>query len=455
MSFFARTGFSSYSSSFGGNSRGNDYGWSSKNYSSYGGGKSGGKHDDGKSGGKSDGKGWDGKGWDAKGCDDGDGKGWDGKGWGGNIWDWFFGGCWGDPKWDPKCDPKWDPKCDPKDPPNKEPVPVNDEACVCVGESTVIDLLANDSDPDGDTLSVLSISDDDETVGVGGTLTLASGATATLNADGTVSINASAAAPDLLIGDSMLDEFIYELSDGEATVTGEVDVEINGALNTYDTISSDLGDVGIVTASVSYDNTVGGSLYDVDVQSVEFPDSRLGEVLTNIGNFQLAFCLSIATPISQAPDTNEFTVSILTEDSYTAAIAGAAQLPNSDFGFNPENVDNVNWLLNQAEDLIANGYTEGNIQRAIWNLVDGGADSLLTSNAAKNYFNSQPEFGTLEDARDLTLLALANDGFVAGSGDIVGLILDPVEDGVQPLVIGVEFDLLKENCCCDCGDMIL
>ena len=329
---------------------------------------------------------------------------------------------------------------------NDAPVAIDDMGKVCAGEMTTIDLLANDTDADDMVLAVTSISDDNETAGIGGTITLASGAVALLNADGTVSIDASNAARDLLVGDSLSDTFIYTVSDGELSDTGNVDLTVRGALNTYETLSADLGDVGVVTAQLTEDTTVGGDLFTLRVTAVEFGDSRLGDVLADIGDLDLTFCLSIATPIAQAPVSNDFRVSILTAESYSAAITGATRLPGADFGYNPQNIDNVNWLLNQADELLANGYTQGQIQRAVWNLVDGGADSLLTSSAANNYFNARPQFGDFATAQELTNLALANDGFVAQSGDLVAVLFDPVLDGVQPLVSAIEFDVLKENC---------
>ena len=329
---------------------------------------------------------------------------------------------------------------------NEAPLAVDDTGAVCAGETTTIDLLGNDTDVDDTVLTVTSISDNDETAGIGGTITLASGATVFLNDDGTVIVDASTAASNLLIGDTLSDTFIYNVTDGELSDTGNVDLTVKGALNTYETLSADLGDAGIVTAQLTDDSSVGGELFTLCVTTVEFGDSRLGDVLSNIGDLDLTFCLSIATPISQAPASNDFRVSILTAESYSAAMTGATPLNGTDFGYNPQNIDNVNWLLNQADDLLSNGYTEGQIQRAIWNLVDGGPNSLLTSNAANNYFNARPQFGDFATAQELTNLALANDGFVAQSGNLVAVVFDPVLDGVQPLVSAIEFDLLKENC---------
>ncbi len=50
------------------------------------------------------------------------------------------------------------------------------------------------------------------------------------------------------------------------------------------------------------------------------------------------------------------------------------------------------------------------------------------------------------------LLQVKLEGFEAGSGDIVGLILDPIapdaDPNTQPVVIGVEWEDLAQDCFC-------
>lgn len=86
-------------------------------------------------------------------------------------------------------------------------------------------------------------------------------------------------------------------------------------------------------------------------------------------------------------------------------------------------------------------YTEAEIQGAIWGLTD-------------NIVFVASGLGTKANAQEIYNLALANgEGFVAGEGDIVGLILDPTAaaeaaGNKQPLIIGVEFDDLAQDCLC-------
>jgi large repetitive protein len=81
-------------------------------------------------------------------------------------------------------------------------------------------LTANDSDPDGDTLTVQSVS-----------LTSAKGAAVTLNADGTVSYDprASEEIQGLAAGESTQDTFTYTVTDGKGeTSTATVTITVNG-----------------------------------------------------------------------------------------------------------------------------------------------------------------------------------------------------------------------------------
>ncbi len=341
---------------------------------------------------------------------------------------------------------------------NEEPVTANDAACVCDGESVAIDVLANDVDPENGALAItaIKIGGDFVAIAEGDKLTLDSGATVSLVGGQIVyDVSGVDAFDDLLVGESLSDSFVYQVTDLVGlTSDATVDVTVKGDEYTTAMLADDLGEVGVVTGSLAFDTTIGGSLYDFEVATVENATSRLGQVLSSLdpSAIDLTFCLSIVSPIATAPAVNSFNVSLFTSASYSAALAGATPFPASvpDLGANAANVDNVNWLLNETEGLYALGYTQGDMQRAIWNLVNGGSDSILNSSALNSYFNANPEFGNFTKAKELTDLALANDGFEAGEGDIVGLILDPVGADTQPLVIGVEFDDLKELCDCNC-----
>lgn len=93
-------------------------------------------------------------------------------------------------------------------PPNSPPVAVNDKASTQSGAAVVIAVLANDSDPDGDSLTVVSVS-------------APADGSATINADGTVIY---LSASDFHGSDS----FTYTVDDGHGhTAVGSVTIKVN------------------------------------------------------------------------------------------------------------------------------------------------------------------------------------------------------------------------------------
>lgn len=111
---------------------------------------------------------------------------------------------------------------------NVAPVANTDAAVVGEGAALAIDVLANDSDPDGDPLSVTAVNG--QAIAVGGSVTLASGASVSLNADGTLSYAQNGAFDTLNTGESAADSFAYTVSDGAGGEdTAAVNVTINGS----------------------------------------------------------------------------------------------------------------------------------------------------------------------------------------------------------------------------------
>ena len=103
-----------------------------------------------------------------------------------------------------------------------------------VGEDQLLSgsgLLANDTDPDGDTLSVSTV--EGVAVGPGGTtVTLSSGATVTMFADGTFDYDQNGAFDALGVGEQATDSFTYSATDGAAqSDPTTVSIVIDGALD--------------------------------------------------------------------------------------------------------------------------------------------------------------------------------------------------------------------------------
>ena len=107
----------------------------------------------------------------------------------------------------------------------------------------------------------------------------------------------------------------------------------------------------------------------------------------------------------------------------------------------PQNFDLVNWIINQdfvdkSAAPLAGNYTYGDVQRAIWELID---DTASTSG-----------LGTWSQAHvnQIKALAQANgEGFMPTCGDMVAVVLQPVGGTVQTITIAqVTFASLGVNC---------
>jgi hypothetical protein len=83
----------------------------------------------------------------------------------------------------------------------------------------------------------------------------------------------------------------------------------------------------------------------------------------------------------------------------------------------PENIDLVNYVMNQ--DYSALGATAMDVQTALWLLIDNTIPVMITANA-----------------RAIEADARANgEGFVAGCGGVVGVIVEPIENNAQHLIL--------------------
>ncbi|WP_074221746.1 SdrD B-like domain-containing protein [Rhodovulum sp. ES.010] len=317
---------------------------------------------------------------------------------------------------------------------SENPIADDDAGKVCATEATVIDVLDGDSSPTpGATLSVAHVAGVE--VAAGDSVTLASGATVTLNADGTLSYDSAGAtyggiaAADLLIRTTASDSFTYSIGDGlDGTATATVDVTICGAKNTLETISASLpGAIDFRIDTLAETPLIEG--YTVTL-------SGSGDARLDGNTFAEAYCLASDDAIVRDVDVAA-NVYVATE-----ALAAGSSLDTDAL----EDLDLITWILNQDFGAQDNGdgtgetYTETEIQAAIWHFTD--QTTFIPAGT-----------GTQANAQEIIALAEANgEGFTAGEGDIVGLVLDPVipsDTGhVQPFIIGIGFDLLAEDCFC-------
>lgn len=107
----------------------------------------------------------------------------------------------------------------------------------------------------------------------------------------------------------------------------------------------------------------------------------------------------------------------------------------------PENFDLVNWLLNQnfvgKESSAWGPYTYGDIQKAIWDLIDN-------STCTECLF-----LGEWEQLRVDELVSLAdspdNDGYKPGDGDLLALVIIP-DGNYQSVIITIPLECKEVGC---------
>lgn len=329
---------------------------------------------------------------------------------------------------------------------NVAPVAVDDAGAVCALETTNIDVLANDTDADGGVVALATVNGVALTAGQ--STTLDSGAVVTLNANGTLAYDSTnavidgVAAADMLIGTTFDDSFAYTIADGQGgTDDGLANIEVKGALNTVETIAATLPTEAVTTkggfaVGLGYSSTINGT-----------GDSRLDGL-----RIESAYCI----------ERQEDFVADVDVTMNVAAGTESAIAPGTFSNNLVENLDAINWLLNQnftdqdngdtAGPTAGRNYTEAEIQHAIWGLTDGNSEFKIDT-FVSGFYN-----GTQENVDELLALALAEGkGFEAGEGDLLTLILDPTEvqagvaedqDYDQAFIVTVSFDDFMQDCIC-------
>ena len=110
---------------------------------------------------------------------------------------------------------------------NAQGVPYETDEDTAFNISAADGLLGNDTDPEGDALTVIELNG--ETADIGNQITLPSGALLTLNDDGSYSYDPNGQFESLAVGEVATDTFDYTISDGNGgTDTASVTITING-----------------------------------------------------------------------------------------------------------------------------------------------------------------------------------------------------------------------------------
>lgn len=130
-------------------------------------------------------------------------------------------------------------------------------------------------------------------------------------------------------------------------------------------------------------------------------------------------------------DANSF---INPANTYDAKVLSSyGNLTGIDYA-NSENLDLVNWVLNQNWE----GYTFGEVQMALWILLEGG-DGCPTCAGLGT--------ASLDKAKEIADKAIAEgENYEPGCDEYVGIILEPTgEKRIQPIIIPYKL-ICKEDC---------
>jgi uncharacterized delta-60 repeat protein len=160
---------------------------------------------------------------------------------------------------------------------NRPPTAANDAVTTNENSAVVISVRSNDTDPDGDALTISSVN-------TAGTLGLV-----TINTNGTITYNANGAFESLATGQSTTDTFSYVISDGfGGTATATVTVTITG-INDAPTVAATTSSV-TVNEGQTASNT--GTYSDVDFGDSDAITASLGTVTktgSNIGAWSWSY----------------------------------------------------------------------------------------------------------------------------------------------------------------------
>ena len=164
------------------------------------------------------------------------------------------------------------------------PVATDDTATTDEDSATSGAVLTNDTDADGDTLSVSEVNG--QAGNVGNQITLGSGALLTLNGDGTFDYDPNGAFEGLAVGETGTDSFTYTVSDGNggtdtATVTITIDGVNDAPTARPDTFSTD--EETVLSGLDLFANNGGGADSDPDISDVLNVTQVNGEA-TDVGS---------------------------------------------------------------------------------------------------------------------------------------------------------------------------
>lgn len=332
---------------------------------------------------------------------------------------------------------------------NQDPEPEPDMLTMCADEIRGVRVLDNDTDPEGETLSVVAIDGQAVDPVFGGQVTTANGTVVTLVTDiftgattGLAVDGTNVAAYTALDIDETATEVItYTVQDESGnTAQTTVTVTFKGDANSYDSMVDSFPTNGEYQIASGLQTTPLEDFgYAIRVDGTG--DERFDGVV-----FENAYCLSFLDPA----DTGS--------DFATAPVQGGDILSGSDASvFDPsqigqanglsaaDNLDLVSWIV--AQNFEGTGlYSGWEVQLAIWELTDD-----IEGDDFVGFLPSVD--GANVDAIVADAIAMG-EGFTFGTMGQVGAIINPnpaTPENSQPFIIGYDFEDFDCLCPSDGG----
>ncbi|MDA8587314.1 hypothetical protein N9L47_13815, partial [Rhodobacteraceae bacterium] len=335
---------------------------------------------------------------------------------------------------------------------NAAPEVTDDAAIDCADDPIVVDLSDNFSDPDGDNAAITMIGDqniaDGQTVTLDGTATFNgadfdfSGLQVTRDGDSFI-FDGEAAFADLDIGEQAVANISFKVEDSEGAATeANIEVTFKGDANSVEGLALNLPDSA--TVQLVDNNDPAGSSDEGFTLRITNGSSEIN------GTYAEAYCIAIFDPFI----ADGFGADVALAPSFDNAdvfLGIAGEVPTGvleTVGINgasaSDNLDEITWILNQ--DFNNQGFTDAEIQGAIWALTDG--------QRIEDEFNFEGGIfiaeggGDVSDAQAIIDMALTEgSGFVAGEGDLVGVVIDSNDPAFdQPFIVGIAYDDI--DCLC-------
>ncbi|MDO6736058.1 SdrD B-like domain-containing protein [Octadecabacter sp. 1_MG-2023] len=325
---------------------------------------------------------------------------------------------------------------------NNTPEPADDAGMICADEELTLNVLANDTDADGDALTITAV--DGQAIVEGGAAIETSEGTLVSLVGGQLVFDGEAAYAGLDIGESALEDISYTVSDGTDTADANVAVTFCGDANTLDSFFASFPTSG--TYELEYAGDAGDPFpeFAYDLRFLDTGDARLDGVL-----FEEAYCLDFAAAAVTVGHGGPDNIGDLFGSQSVAALDAFDPLTvsNANGLAGSENLDLINWVIDQNfEDTGSSGWE---VQFAVWELADNFDASLVSYDS----FDDTDLSGVQEILDGALALAGAFDAgvdsFTPSASGTVGLIVDPGDAdplNVQPFIVAINFE--DYDCIC-------